>query len=75
MTEPVEHGAPFYFATQQPPTATAIDEDIYLAVTTRVPDVSGKVEVIDIILSIDFAKAVVLELSSAIVAAGGAETG
>jgi hypothetical protein len=33
MTETLEDGAPFFFATQQPPTATAIDEDIYLTVT------------------------------------------
>ena len=34
MSETDEDGAPFFFATQQPPSASAIDDDIYLTVTT-----------------------------------------
>jgi hypothetical protein len=74
MTELVEDGAPFFFATQQPPTATAVDDDIYLTVTAAVPEAPGKVEAIDIILSVDFAKAVIAQLSSAVSAARRGET-
>ena len=48
-----ENGAPFFFATEKPPTATAIDDDIYLTVTTAMPDAPAKVEAIDIILSLE----------------------
>ena len=34
MCESLEDGAPFFFATREPPSATAIDDDIYLTVTT-----------------------------------------
>ncbi len=37
MNEIHEDSAPFFFATQEPPSATAIDDDIYLTVTTAVP--------------------------------------
>ena len=70
MTETQEGAAPFFFATREPPTATAIDDDIYLTVTTAVPDVEGKVEAIDVILTVDYAKAAIAELSSAVIAAG-----
>jgi hypothetical protein len=66
MTETLEDGAPFFFATQQPPTATAIDEDIYLTVTAEVPTFPGQVETIDIILSVDFARHVIAQLSGAV---------
>ena len=62
-------GAPFFFATDSPPTATAVDDDIYLTVTTAVPDFSGRVESIDIVLSLDYASAAIAELSSAVMAA------
>jgi hypothetical protein len=44
MVETQAHGAPFFFATDEPPTAAAIDDDIYLTVTVAVPDCPGKVE-------------------------------
>jgi hypothetical protein len=66
MTETLEDGAPFFFATQKPPTATAIDEDIYLTVTAEVPSSPGQVEAIDIILSIDYARHVIAQLSCAV---------
>ena len=69
MTSTQEIGAPFFFATDQPPTAAAIDDDIYLTVTTAVPDRPGEVEAIDIVLSVEFAKAVIAQLSTAIIAA------
>jgi hypothetical protein len=50
MTETQEHGAPFFFATmsrRRRPRST-----IYLTVTTAVPDFPGKVEAIDIVLSV-----------------------
>ncbi len=37
MNEIHEDSAPFFFAMQEPPSATAIDDDIYLTVTTAVP--------------------------------------
>jgi hypothetical protein len=35
MTETQEHGAPFFFATDEPPTVAAVDDDIYLTVRSR----------------------------------------
>ncbi len=69
MTTMQEIGAPFFFATDQAPTAAAIDDDIYLTVTTAVPDRPGEVESIDIILSVEFAKAAIAQLSTAVIAA------
>ncbi len=70
MTNTQEIGAPFFFATDEPPTAAAIDDDIYLTVTAAVPDVPGKVEAIDIVLSVEYAKAIIAQLSTAVLAAG-----
>ena len=58
-------------ATHQPkpPTATAIDDDIYLTVTAAVPGGPGGVEAIDIVLSVEFARAAIAALSSAVTAA------
>ena len=62
-------GAPFFFATEKPPTATAIDDDIYLTVTTAMPDAPGGVESIDIILSVEYARRAIAALSIAVDAA------
>ncbi len=75
MTNAQEIGAPFFFATDEPPTAAAIDDDIYLTVTTAVPDRPGEVETIDIVLSVEFAKAVIAQLSTAVIAARRNEVG
>ena len=56
MSVSVDDGAPFFFATHEPPSATAIDDDVYLTVTTAAPGFPGKVETIDIILSLDYAR-------------------
>ena len=69
MNEIHEDGAPFFFATREPPSATAIDDDIYLTVTTAVPAFPGKVESIDIILSLDHARHVIAQLSGAVATA------
>jgi hypothetical protein len=66
MRETCEDGAPFFFATREPPSATAIDDDIYLTVTTATPACPGEVETIDIILSLDYAKHVIAQLSGAV---------
>jgi hypothetical protein len=55
MAETQEHGALFFFATDEPPTVAAID-DIYLTVTTAVPNFPDKVEAIDIVLSVEYAQ-------------------
>ena len=68
MTETQKLGAPFFFATDKPPTAVAIDDDIYLTVTTAVPEFPGKVEAIDIILTVEYAEAVIAQLSTAVIA-------
>jgi hypothetical protein len=73
LSELLEDGAPFFFATQDPPSATAIDDDIYLTVTTAMPAFPGQVETIDIILSLDYAKHVIAQLSRAVEAATGSE--
>jgi hypothetical protein len=62
----IESGAPFFFAAGTPPTATAIDDDIYLTVTAAMPDVPGEIESIDIILSVEAAKRTIVELQKAI---------
>lgn len=74
MTHAQEIGAPFFFATDEPPTAAAIDDDIYLTVTTAVPDRPGEVEAIDIVLSVEYAKAAIAQLSTAVTAARRSET-
>jgi hypothetical protein len=35
MTEAQKLGAPFFFATDEPPTVAAVDDDIYLTVRSR----------------------------------------
>ncbi len=65
MSDPDEDEAPFYFATQRPPTATVMDEDICLTVTARVPSNSDEVESIHIILSIAFAAQLIAQLTRA----------
>ena len=75
MTEAQETGAPFFFATDEPPTAAAIDDDIYLTVTTAVPDRPGEVEAIDIVLSVEYARAIIAQLSTAVIAARRNEAG
>ncbi len=66
MRESLEDGAPFFFATQEPPSATAIDDDIYLTVTTAMPAFPDHVETIDIILSLDYVKHVIAQLMHAV---------
>jgi hypothetical protein len=46
----------------------AIDDDIYLTVTVAVPDCPGQVEAIDIVLLVEYAKAVIAQLSTAVIA-------
>lgn len=67
-------GAPFFFAMHELPTAVAIDEDVYLTVTTAMPGDPDKVETIDIILTVDYAKHVVAELSRAVAQAAKNES-
>ena len=69
MSDRDKDGAPFYFAMRRPPTAAAIDEDIYLTVTAGIPTDPRAVESIDIILSISFAVHVIAELTHAVEAA------
>jgi hypothetical protein len=61
-----DDGAPFYFAMRRPPTATVMDEDIYLTVTAGVPSDPTEVESIDIILSVAFAMHVIVQLTQAV---------
>ncbi len=67
-------GAPFFFATQEPPSATAIDDAVYLSVTTAMPACPGQVETIDIILSLDYARHVIAQLSRAVAQAARNDT-
>lgn len=69
MIDTDEAGAPFFFATERPPTATAVDDDIYLTVTTAVPDCPGRVEAIDIVLSLEYARQAIEQLATAVLAA------
>ncbi len=61
-------GAPLFVATDEPPTAVAIDDDVYLTLTTAVPGFPGKVEAIDIVLTVEYARAVIAQLSTAVIA-------
>jgi len=65
VTHTQEIGAPFFFVAEQP-TAIVIDDDIYLTVPAAVPDFPGKIEAIDIVLSLDHARAIVAQLSTAL---------
>ena len=69
MDPDFEHGDPFYFATRNPPTASALDEDIYLTVTTTAPPYPDEPTAIDIILSVEYAKHAIAQLSAAVEAA------
>jgi hypothetical protein len=75
MTAASVDGAPFFFATERPPTAAAIDDDIYLTVTAAVPEFPGKVEAVDIILSLDYARQVIAQLSAAVATATASGVG
>ena len=66
MSNVRREGTPFYFATQQPPSATVRDEDIFLTITAAAPPFPGHLETVDVILSIDFAKHVIAELEEAV---------
>lgn len=66
MKESLEDGSPFFFATQAPPSAAAIDDDIYLTVTTAMPTFPGHVKTIDIILSLDYARQAITQLMFAV---------
>jgi hypothetical protein len=71
MRETIEDGAPFFFATEQPPTAAAIDDDMDLTVTAAAaaPDCLGRLESIDIMLSVEYANEASAQLSTAAIAA------
>ncbi len=69
MSEVPERGSPLIFATRQPPSATAIDEDIYLTVTAADFSSPGEVESVDIILSVEYARCVIAQLADAVSAA------
>ena len=58
-------GAPFFFATQRPPTAMAQDDDIFLTVTAAVPTFPDQVD-IEIILSIEYAQHAIAQLRQAV---------
>ena len=74
-TEIRDLGAPFFFATGEAPAVSAIDDDIYLTVSAAMPDFPDQVETIDIILSVDYARAVIAQLSTAVIAARRKEQG
>jgi hypothetical protein len=75
MRETREDGVPFFFAMRRPPSAIAIDEDIYLTVTTADPCFPEKLATVDIILSIDYARQAIAQLSGALIAATKNESG
>ena len=62
-------GGPFFFASEQPPTATAIDEDVYVTIAAVHPQFPGKVETIEIILSTDTAAQLIAALNGAVTVA------
>ncbi len=70
-----EDGGPFFFATQKPPSAAAIDDDIYLTVTAGNPWFPHKLETVDIILSLDYARHVIAQLTGAVASAMKNEAG
>jgi hypothetical protein len=59
---------PIVLVAKEPPSAEAIDEDVYLSVPVSVPS-AARTETIDIFLSIDFARRIIAELQQAIEAA------
>ena len=69
MDHDFESGAPFYFATRNPPTAAALDDDIYLTITATAPPYPDEPTAIDIILSVEYAKHAIAQLRRAVEAA------
>ncbi len=63
-----ELGAPFFFATGQAPTGLGDRRRHLFDMTVAVPDHPGQVEAIDIILSVDYARAVIAQMSTAVIA-------
>jgi hypothetical protein len=68
LTKATGGGAPFLFAARGP-TATSIDDDIYLTVAAAAPDSPNEFEEIDIILSVEYAQQAIAQLSAALIAA------
>lgn len=66
MSEAPETSSPFIFATRSPPSAIAIDDDIYLTVTAADPSFPSEVETVDIILSVEHARHVIAQLAGAV---------
>jgi hypothetical protein len=66
MTETQGDGGPFFFATEPPPSAIAIDEDIYVTITAAHPLFPGEAQIVDIILSADMASHLIAALSGAV---------
>ena len=66
MSEARSDGSPFFFATDRPPSATAIDEDIYVTITATNPLFPGRAETVDIILSTETAAQLIAALSAVV---------
>jgi hypothetical protein len=66
MAETRGDGAPFFFASEQPPSAIAIDEDIYLTISATHPLFPGEVETVGIFLSTDTAEHLIEALSGGV---------
>jgi hypothetical protein len=56
------------FAAREP-TATSIEDNVYLTVTAAAPDTPNAFEEIDIILSVEYAQQAIAQLSAALIAA------
>jgi hypothetical protein len=78
MTETQETGAPFFFATEAPPTGS---RSTMTSISPcdggpRLPwQDPGKTEAVDIVPSVEYARAIIAQLSAAVIAARRNETG
>jgi len=66
MSEAHQDGGPLFFAAERPPSATAIDEDIYVTIATINPLSPGEVETVDIMLSPGAAAQLIAALNDAV---------
>ena len=69
MSEAGGDGVPFFFAAEQAPSATVIDEVIYLTIMATNPMFPGQMETVDIMLSTDTAARLIAALDGAVGAA------
>ena len=68
MTVPFRDSAAIVLATREPPTAAALDDDVYLTLPILAPEGAEPASV-DVFLTVEFAQRTIAELQRAVEAA------